>query len=481
MSSWIRSLLSTAQSAVCPSEPPGNGLPLEEGMSLSLWLQGVRANPLLNHRSTHKLPHEAEVVIIGSGLMGTLTAYELLNSDKPPKSVVVLESREFCSGATGRNAGHLKPDQWRGFVEYEAVFGTEQALKLLANEQEAWERAVAYIRRENVDCELWVGTTLDVAMDEAVAAQAENIFHRFQAAGGQTNHIEHITDREEAVKRSRINNAVSVFAWDASTLYPWKLTAHIMRQCLERSLNLQTWTPATSVTESTDIPGFWTVSTERGSITTPTVVHATNAYCPALLPEFSRIIKPTPHMCNKVISPRYWSGTRALQNSYGVFYPDGSLFTINPRCTADGIILFGGTNPGQHDLEEYVKDHPDRATHDSLANFEPVTRAVRELVETEFEGWGKTFAPGEGYEYSWSGIIGKSADGLPFVGRVPDKPGQWVGAGYSGHGMASFLISSSPNISSTCHAVAANHDLRARISKADSRREMVGYRSSRGL
>lgn len=40
-----------------------------------------------------------------------MTAYELLNSFNPPKSIVMLEARELCSAATGRNAGHCKPDQ----------------------------------------------------------------------------------------------------------------------------------------------------------------------------------------------------------------------------------------------------------------------------------------------------------------------------------------------------------------------------------
>lgn len=97
-------------------------------------------------------------------------------------------------------------------------------------------------------------------------------------------------------QRSRIKSAVSVFAWDASTLYPWKLVAHIMRLNLAMGLNFQTWTPATSISESTDKPGQWVVNTDRGSITTPTVVHATNAYASAILPEFKTFIRPTPHM-----------------------------------------------------------------------------------------------------------------------------------------------------------------------------------------
>ncbi|KAK0483681.1 DAO-domain-containing protein [Armillaria novae-zelandiae] len=398
-----------------------DSFPKQEGQSLSYWLQGVRK--------------EADVVIIGSGATGAITALELLSSPNPPKSIVMLEARELCSGATGRNAGHCKPDQWRGFEKYESRFGTEQALKILANEQETFERVVGYIHKYNVDCDLWVGKTLDVAMDEDVATKAASIFERYRAAGGNVDHVEHITDRAEAIKRSRINHAVSVFSWDAASLYPWKLVAHIIMTCLSEGLNLQTWTLVKSVSSSS-VPRKWIVATERGSITTPTVVHATNAYASALLPELKNVIKPTPHMCNKVIPPRSWSGTKALENSYGVLCPGGALYSINPRANSDGIILFGGSNPGQHALLKYLEEHPDERTNDSLTNFKPVTKAVDDFIQNEFSDWGSASAPGEGLDYAWSGIIGRSADGLPYVGPIPGKPGQWTCAGHNGHGMA---------------------------------------------
>ena len=63
-------------------------------------------------------------------MSGTLSALSLLESPHPPKSVVVLEAREFCSGATGRNAGHCRPDQFRGFPKFAKLHGPEQAIKV---------------------------------------------------------------------------------------------------------------------------------------------------------------------------------------------------------------------------------------------------------------------------------------------------------------------------------------------------------------
>lgn len=76
--------------------------------------------------------------------------------------------------------------------------------------------------------------------------------------------------------------------------------AHVIQRALDLGLNLQTWTPATGVTGSA---GDWLVHTERGRIAARTVIHATNAYAPALLPEVAGAIRPTPHMYASVCYP----------------------------------------------------------------------------------------------------------------------------------------------------------------------------------
>ena len=91
--------------------------------SLSFWLQGTRNNPLIGHRTTEIIPTDADVVVVGAGMSGVATAYHLLKGHDPSRGdlpkVVVLEAREACYGATGRNGGHCKPDCYRGaFCEF---------------------------------------------------------------------------------------------------------------------------------------------------------------------------------------------------------------------------------------------------------------------------------------------------------------------------------------------------------------------------
>lgn len=75
----------------------------------SFWLS--EPSELADHRTTSQLPKEADVIIIGSGIAGSLTAYNLLNVN-PKLNIVMLEAREVCGGATGRNGGQIKTDPY---------------------------------------------------------------------------------------------------------------------------------------------------------------------------------------------------------------------------------------------------------------------------------------------------------------------------------------------------------------------------------
>jgi hypothetical protein len=73
----------------------------------------IPPDPLQNYRSTERLPTDIlDVVIIGSGFSGASVAWHLLRGDGHPRQTafkaLMLEARDVCSGATGRNGTFVK-------------------------------------------------------------------------------------------------------------------------------------------------------------------------------------------------------------------------------------------------------------------------------------------------------------------------------------------------------------------------------------
>lgn len=76
---------------------------------LSYWQRTTRAYPHLNINKSTPVPASRKYVIIGSGISGALTAFELTENGIDGKEIVILEAREAASGASSRNAGHVRP------------------------------------------------------------------------------------------------------------------------------------------------------------------------------------------------------------------------------------------------------------------------------------------------------------------------------------------------------------------------------------
>jgi glycine/D-amino acid oxidase-like deaminating enzyme len=66
----------------------------------------------------------------------------------------------------------------------------------------------------------------------------------------------------------------------------------------------------------------------------------------------------------------------------------------------------------------------------------------QEMSEDAVKTFEKTFeidevelSRDEGAQEGWTGILGATFDRVPFVGAIPSLPGQFVIAGFNGHGM----------------------------------------------
>lgn len=64
-------------------------------------------DPLDSHRSTEELPSHCDILVIGAGYAGASTVHHILKQQTSPLKILLLEAREACSGASGRNGKYL--------------------------------------------------------------------------------------------------------------------------------------------------------------------------------------------------------------------------------------------------------------------------------------------------------------------------------------------------------------------------------------
>ncbi|KAM7214637.1 FAD dependent oxidoreductase domain containing protein [Rhypophila decipiens] len=93
---------------------------------------------------------ETDICIVGAGISGISTAYELVRRGK---NVTIIEARDVLSGETGRTSGHLTNDLDDGYLEIAKKHGDDGAKA--AAESHAWARdRIGEIAKElHIDCE----------------------------------------------------------------------------------------------------------------------------------------------------------------------------------------------------------------------------------------------------------------------------------------------------------------------------------------
>lgn len=150
-----------------PDDPQPTSLPVPVSEATkSFWLFSTPdCNPLAEHGRHDPLPsrsqHPVDVTIIGSGISGCFTLYHLIqalrSTSRSISRIVMLEARQFCSGATGRNGGHCtayNPVAFKSLVSHENG-NVQEAVKHVVQEQRSVDLVVRLIEEngwaDNVD------------------------------------------------------------------------------------------------------------------------------------------------------------------------------------------------------------------------------------------------------------------------------------------------------------------------------------------
>lgn len=410
--------------------PPGLPRP---NPTVSYWQDPP--SPLASHRSTDHLPSSTDVVVIGSGITGALVAHDLLDQQSPP-SIVMLEARTACSGATGRNGGHTKCASYRSFLGNMVTLGETEAAKIARFEYKSMKAVHAFAREHKIDCDSWEGETVDVMYDVAEWEKAKKTVAEMKRILGKHDPASAYEwwSGQEAEKKFMTAGALGALTYEAGSLNAYKLVVRLLALLVDKGLNLQTETPAIAIAQRGGTGGRrrkWLVETPRGSIKADNVVLATNGYTAHLYPALQGTIVP---LRGHVTAHRPGSGmpNEGLRYTYSFIYDGGYEYMISrrPRLKLAGDIIIGGglTKAAERGLYEFGTT--DDATTDPV-----IVSYLRDSTTNYYgQNWGQDDQDGK-VRKEWSGIMGYSADGFPLIGQIPDMNGLYVAASFQGHGM----------------------------------------------
>ena len=407
------------------------GLP-KSNPTVSYWQDPPSS--LATHRTTSILPTSVSTLIIGSGITGSSIAHNLLSQQSPP-SVVLLEARAACSGATGRNGGHTKCASYRSFLDNVSNLGEEEAAKIVRYEYACMKAVHTFARQHGIQCDGWEGDTVDIIYDEDQWKLAKHAVKEIQKVLGESDpaSLYHFWSADEAKTKFFSQGAFGAVSYEAGSLNPYKFVIGVLHLALEKGLNLQTETPAYSIRPSEK---GWVVETSRGVIHCTKVILATNGYTAHLQPALQGVIVPLRgHMTAQ--RPGTAMPSKGLATTYSFIYADGYEYMIpRPRgSTFAGDIMIGGglTKASENGLNEF-------GTTDDTTEDPVIVSYLKNSTEVYFgSNWGDDHPEGR-VRKVWTGIMGYSADGFPFVGQAPGEDNLFIAASFQGHGMVLCLL-----------------------------------------
>lgn len=377
-----------------PIAMPSNDTPI--------WLKG--AHPLANYQSRPKLPKEADVVIVGTGLTGASAAYHIAReAEKNGISVVVLEASDPGTGASGRNGGNFEliPENFYG--EYGTYDGLEEerykflrasypelpeeALRAQAKRiaetivkfgHKNADRMASTIESEKIDCDYspagWLRTALNEREAQGFEAEA-----KLAAEAGAKVEILSAEQIQERYKFPAEHPGRLVHG--NGNYHPFKLVNAELQKALDHGVELYTRTPVKRVRSLEDEVHL--VETPRGNIRAKKVIVATNAFTSQIFPELADVKYFRSQLSSYAHVENTLGGITVTAKDGDIYanFPKGEQYAADdkPRGT---LIVGGGQDVQDVDpwkaapsKEVFALSQQEIATHFPAAAKQPATAA----------------------------------------------------------------------------------------------------------
>jgi hypothetical protein len=195
---------------------------------------------------------ECDVAVIGSGVAGISTAYELC---KRGKSVLVIDRGRICGGMTSRTSAHLAPLCDDLVSEMTKIRGKEATTLFCDSQAAAVDRIEEIQKKEMIDCDF---RRLDGYLFQGHGTPADTIDEELEAvrAVGAPVH------RLMGMPFNGCENRHVLRYPKQATFHPLKHLAGVAKACRENGVTFYRDSPVEEMTEEN---GIVTAKTARGA------------------------------------------------------------------------------------------------------------------------------------------------------------------------------------------------------------------------